>query len=45
MKAKLIVYMKGLLQKYHYPQDKQEGATRIILEHAELLTEDWTVER
>lgn len=45
MQAKLRVYVKRLLKKYHYPPDKQEGATKIVLEQAELLAKDWTGEK
>jgi len=44
VQAKLRVYVKRLLKKYNYPPDKQEGATRIVLEQAELLAKDWTGE-
>lgn len=42
VQAKLRVFIKRLLKKYHYPPDKQEGATKIVLEQAELLAKDWT---
>ncbi|MFH1244209.1 MAG: type I restriction endonuclease subunit R [bacterium] len=42
VQAKLRVYIKRLLKKYRYPPDKQEGATKIVLEQAELLAKDWT---
>lgn len=42
VQAKLRVYIKRLLKKYKYPPDKQEGATKIVLEQAELLAWDWT---
>ncbi len=45
VQAKLRVYIKRLLKKYHYPPDKQEGATRTVLEQAELLAKDWTGEK
>lgn len=41
VQAKLRVYIKRLLKKYKYPPDKQEGATKIVLEQAELLAKDW----
>jgi len=44
VQAKLRVYIKRLLKKYKYPPDKQEGATKIVLEQAELLAKDWTGE-
>ncbi|MBI4057989.1 type I restriction endonuclease subunit R, partial [Candidatus Microgenomates bacterium] len=42
VQAKLRVYIKRLLKKYHYPPDKQESATKIVLEQAGLLAKDWT---
>lgn len=42
VQAKLRIYIKRLLVKYKYPPDKQEGATKIVLEQAELLAKDWT---
>lgn len=42
IQAKLRVYIKRLLKKYKYPPDKQEGATKVVLEQAELLAKDWT---
>jgi len=44
VQAKLRVYIKRLLKKYNYPPDKQEGATRTVLEQAELLAKDWAGE-
>lgn len=41
VQAKLRIYIKRLLVKYKYPPDKQEGATKIVLEQAELLAKDW----
>ncbi len=41
IQAKLRVYIKRLLKKYNYPPDKQEKATRTVLEQAELLCKDW----
>ncbi len=45
IQAKLRVYIKRLLKKYNYPPDKQDGATKIVLEQAELLAKDWTGEK
>lgn len=45
IQAKLRVYIKRLLMKYKYPPDKQESATKIVLEQAELLAKDWTGEK
>ncbi len=45
IQAKLRVYIKRLLKKYNYPPDKQDGATKTVLEQAELLAKDWTGEK
>ncbi len=42
VRAKLRVYVKKLLNKYQYPPDKQEAATKTVLEQAEVLCRDWT---
>jgi len=42
VRAKLRVYVKKLLNKYKYPPDKQEQATKTVLEQAEVLCKDWT---
>lgn len=42
VRAKLRVMVKRILRKYGYPPDKQEKATRTVLEQAELLCKDWT---
>jgi type I restriction enzyme, R subunit len=39
--AQLQVYVKRILRKYGYPPDKQEQATRTVLEQAEVLSEGW----
>ena len=44
VRAKLRVYVKKLLNKYKYPPDKQEQATKTVLEQAEVLCKDWTGE-
>ena len=41
VRAKLRVYVKKLLNKYGYPPDKQEQATKTVLEQAEILCKDW----
>lgn len=41
VQAKLRIYVKRLLKKYNYPPDKQERATKTVLEQAELLAKDW----
>jgi type I restriction enzyme R subunit len=44
VRAKLRVYVKKLLNKYKYPPDKQEQATKTVLEQAEVLCKDWSGE-
>lgn len=44
VQAKLRVIVKRILKKYGYPPDKQEKATRTVLEQAEALSEAWAVE-
>jgi type I restriction enzyme R subunit len=41
VRAKLRVMVKRILRKYGYPPDKQEKATRTVLEQAELIAADW----
>jgi len=41
VRAQLRVYVKRILRKYGYPPDKQEKATRTVLEQAELLSGEW----
>lgn len=41
VRAKIRVYVKKLLNKYHYPPDKQDKATQTVLEQAEILCKDW----
>ncbi len=43
VRAQLRVYVKRILRKYGYPPDKQEKATRTVLEQAEVLSELWAV--
>lgn len=45
VQAKLRVFVKRLLKKHRYPPDKQERATKTVLEQAELLAKDWTGEK
>jgi type I restriction enzyme R subunit len=40
VRAKMRVMVKRVLRKYGYPPDKQEAATRTVLEQAELLCSD-----
>jgi len=44
VRAKLRVYVKKLLNKHGYPPDKQEQATKTVLEQAEILCKDWNGE-
>ena len=41
VRAKLRVLVKRVLRKHGYPPDKQEKATRTVLEQAEVLSEGW----
>jgi type I restriction enzyme, R subunit len=41
VRAGLRVFVKRILRKYGYPPDKQEQATRTVLEQAEVLSEGW----
>jgi len=41
VRAKLRIMVKRVLRKHGYPPDKQESATRTVLEQAELLSEQW----
>ena len=41
VRAQLRVIVKRILRKYGYPPDKQEKATDIVLEQAEVLSEIW----
>jgi len=41
VRAKLRVLVKRILRKYGYPPDKQEKATKTVLEQAEVLCEEW----
>jgi type I restriction enzyme, R subunit len=40
-RASLRSMIKRLLRRYGYPHDKQEQATKTVLEQAELLCADW----
>lgn len=44
VRAKLRVLVKKLLNKYQYPPDKQEAATQLVLEQAEVLCAEWGAE-
>jgi type I restriction enzyme R subunit len=41
VQAKLRVLVKRVLRKHGYPPDKQEQATKTVLEQAELFAEEW----
>ena len=41
VQAHLRVMVKRILRKYGYPPDKQEKATKTVLEQAEALSEIW----
>ncbi len=41
VRAKLRVLVKRILRKYGYPPDKQEKATKTVLEQAALLSAGW----
>ena len=41
VRAKLRVMVKRILRLHGYPPDKQESATKTVLEQAELIAKDW----
>ena len=41
VRAQLRVLVKRILRKYGYPPDKQEKATVMVLEQAEVLSAGW----
>jgi type I restriction enzyme R subunit len=41
VRAQLRVLVKRILRKHGYPPDKQEQATKTVLEQAEVLSEQW----
>lgn len=41
VRAQLRVLVKRILRRYGYPPDKQERATQLVLEQAEVLSEGW----
>ena len=43
VRANLRRLVKRVLRKHGYPPDKQEQATRTVLEQAEVLSMDWAV--
>ena len=44
VRAHLRVLVKRILRKHGYPPDKQEKATRTVLEQAEVLSEGWALQ-
>ena len=42
VRAHLRVLVKRILRKHGYPPDKQERATRVVLEQAEVLSQEWS---
>ena len=42
-RARIRIVVKRILRRYGYPPDKQEKATRTVLEQAEVLCRDWAV--
>ena len=45
VRAKLRVLVRRILRKYGYPPDRQEKATRTVLEQAEVLADGWTTDK
>ncbi len=43
VRADLRRLVKRILRKYGYPPDKQETATRTVIEQAEVLSAGWAV--
>jgi type I restriction enzyme R subunit len=41
VRANLRVIIKRILRKHGYPPDKQERATQLVLEQAEVLSQEW----
>jgi len=41
VQAEIRLKVKKILRRYGYPPDKQEKATQIVLEQAELIAKDW----
>ncbi len=41
VRAQIRVLVKRILRKHGYPPDKQEAATRTVLQQAELFSEEW----
>lgn len=43
VRAQLRVLVKRILRRHGYPPDKQEKATRTVLEQAAALSAEWAV--
>ena len=43
-RAKMRTVVRRLLKKHGYPPDKQESATRTVIEQAEMLSDVWATE-
>ena len=41
VRARLRTLVRRILRKHGYPPDKQEAATRTVLEQAEVLSGEW----
>ncbi len=44
VRAKIRVLVRRILNKYGYPPDKQEAATNLVLEQAEVLSAEWALQ-
>ncbi len=43
-RAKIRVMVKRILRRFGYPPDKQERATELVLEQAEVLCREWVIQ-
>jgi len=43
VRAHMRVIVKRILRKYGYPPDKQEEATKTVIEQAEVLSAEWAI--
>jgi type I restriction enzyme R subunit len=43
VRAQLRVFIRRILRKHGYPPDKQERATQLVLEQAEVLSTEWAI--
>lgn len=41
VRARLRIMVKRILRKHGYPPDKEEQATRTVLQQAEMIASDW----